>query len=523
MVLAMSRPFKHPATGVYYFRKAVPGDLRPLLGKVEEKRSLRTKDPKLARERHAEVAAEVEREWKAHRAEPQPLTQREIVALAGLVYKDWATGPLADEPGNANAWLHVLRLTEEAQQAGKLSEWVGPTVDALLAKQGLRTDSHSRDRLVAEAGKAFQQAAEQLRRKAEGDYGTDPKANRFPEWRDSAPERDKVPETERSLTALVEAWWKEAKATGLVVSTYGSYRATMAKLVGFLGHDDAKRVTADDVIRFKDSRLAEINPRTGKPISPKTVKDSDLAGLKAMFGWAVRNGWLTRNPAEGVTIKLRKPPRLRSKGFTEAEAEAILSTALSHQQGHERPKTAALKRWAPWLCAYTGARVGEIAQLRRQDLRCEDGQWIMTITPEAGTVKDKQAREVPLHQHLIELGFADFLDTVPSGYLFVSPAADGAVAGRIQGAINRLTEFVREVVSDKNVAPNHGWRHRFKSIGHEVGASERVLDAICGHAPRTVGATYGDVTLKAKIDAIAKFPRYLAPAASETQAPRQSH
>lgn len=40
MVLMMSRPFKHPKTGVYQFRKAVPKDLRPILGKVEEKRSL---------------------------------------------------------------------------------------------------------------------------------------------------------------------------------------------------------------------------------------------------------------------------------------------------------------------------------------------------------------------------------------------------------------------------------------------------------------------------------------------------
>lgn len=508
MVLAMSRPWKHPETGSYYFRKAVPDDLRPLIGKREEKRSLRTKDPAVAKQRHTEVAAEVERAWRAYRAKPEPLSQREITALAGLIYNEWVGGKLTEEPGGPSTWSHVLRLNRQAREAGKLEQWVGPVVDELLLRQGIRTDAHSRDRLIDAVDKAFTQAAEQLRRNAEGDYRPDPEASRFPEWEGKASAPGTASTKEQSLTALIEGWWQEAKATGITGSTHESYRNTMTKLVAFLGHDDARRVTSADIIRFKDMRLAEINPRTGKPISPKTVKDSDLAGLKAVFSWAVRNQKMPDNPAAGITIKVRKLPRLRSKGFTDAEAQAILHAAASHKRGQERPKTAAAKRWVPWLCAYTGARVGEIVQLRRQDIRCEEGRWIMTITPEAGTVKDKQAREVPLHDHLVEQGFADFVTAASEGYLFLYPSSDGDVLGPLQGVKNRLTEFVREVVSDKNVAPNHGWRHRFKSVGHEVGVAERVLDAICGHAPRSVGASYGDVTMKAKVAAISMFPRY---------------
>ena len=60
MVLAMSRPFKHPKTGIYYFRKAVPDDLRAIIGKREEKRSLQTKNPADAKVAYAKVATEVE-------------------------------------------------------------------------------------------------------------------------------------------------------------------------------------------------------------------------------------------------------------------------------------------------------------------------------------------------------------------------------------------------------------------------------------------------------------------------------
>jgi integrase len=52
-------------------------------------------------------------------------------------------------------------------------------------------------------------------------------------------------------------------------------------------------------------------------------------------------------------------------------------------------------------------------------------------------------------------------------------------------------------VVPEGVQPNHGWRHRFKTLGRELGYSDRVVDAICGHAGRTAGDNYGDVTLEA--------------------------
>src|SRR5258708_7004325 len=35
----------------------------------------------------------------------------------------------------------------------------------------------------------------------------------------------------------------------------------------------ANRVGPEDIVAFKDARLAEINPRTGKAVSAKTVND----------------------------------------------------------------------------------------------------------------------------------------------------------------------------------------------------------------------------------------------------------
>jgi integrase len=320
--------------------------------------------------------------------------------------------------------------------------------------------------------------------------------------------REKPAHEDVSLSGLIQGWWKEAQAAGLKPSTYESYRHTFSSLIAFLGHDNATRVTKNDVVRFKDHRLTTPSRRTGRIPSAKTVKDSDLSALKAVFGWAVVNLKLTSNPAEGITIRVSKPPRMRSKGFTDAEANAILKAALEHQSGQENPKTTAAKRWVPWLCAFTGARVGEVAQLRKEDVTERDGHWIIRITPEAGTVKTNEAREVAVHPQLVDLGFPAFVQQSSRGPLFLIPGKGGEVLGPLQGLKNRLAEFARAVVTDPHVAPNHGWRHRFKTVGMEAGIPPRILDAIQGQAPRTVADSYGDVTLKTVVAAISRLPSF---------------
>lgn len=58
VVLPMPSPYKHPKTGVYWVHKVVPVELRRVLKRTELKVSLRTKDPKVAKE---QVTAELDR------------------------------------------------------------------------------------------------------------------------------------------------------------------------------------------------------------------------------------------------------------------------------------------------------------------------------------------------------------------------------------------------------------------------------------------------------------------------------
>jgi hypothetical protein len=66
---------------------------------------------------------------------------------------------------------------------------------------------------------------------------------------------------------------------------------------------------------------------------------------------------------------------------------------------------------------------------------------------------------------------------------FVEASDDGPLFAK--GSYKRVVDFVRTVVTDKRVRPNHAWRHRLKTIARDLGLDHRVIDCIQGHAART--------------------------------------
>ena len=156
------------------------------------------------------------------------------------------------------------------------------------------------------------------------------------------------------------------------------------------------------------------------------------------------------------------------------------------------------------------------SQLRKEDIVLRDGIQVMELSPEAGTVKTGQGRTVPLHEHIIEQRFLDFVRSRRDGPLFFNPRKDATPddptkpkRARSVTVVNRLATWVRALgVTDKEIQPNHAWRHTFKARALRFGMREHIIDAICGHAPASVGRSYSTPTLADKAAELRKFPRY---------------
>ncbi|MCJ2007969.1 DUF6538 domain-containing protein [Methylobacterium sp. J-092] len=546
----MSRPQLRKDAHVYRFRKRVPADLVAVVGRREVVFSLRTSDPKEAKRLHSEELAKLESQWADLRrrpsngttdakpavmeysAAPRSLSERQAAERAQWMYVHWL-GLYRENPSQQRFWPtdlyhHLWRASpgsvenrddgrttvraaldlRSVEKVEELQRWCRLQAETVLDLHDVDADEISTLRVAKAVASQVQRASLALAALARGE----------PEAPPMAPQAAASPMSQPAvkpvlLSELIEAWWRQAERTGKSPSTRESYTNTMRQLHAFLDHEDARRVTADDVRRFRDFRLAS-KKRNGEPLSAATVKNSDLAALKSVFGWAVVDGRLPVNPAVDVNVARVAKIKLREREFTTEEARAILQASMHLQAGRELPQTLAAKRWIPWVLAFTGARVGEIAQMRRQDLHLKqieghpEGVWVLRITPEAGAVKTKQAREVPLHPQLIELGFPAFVQSVREERLFLVPGTEGAITGPLQAVKNRLGEFAREHVSDRGVSPNHGWRHRFRTVATEAGISANVIDALCGWATKNVGDRYGSVSLKTKADAILRIPQF---------------
>lgn len=319
--------------------------------------------------------------------------------------------------------------------------------------------------------------------------------------------REEAQANKVSLLGLFDSY---AAVVGRHPKTMAQWRSYIKALIEFIGHDDANSVTHDEVVAWRNYLRDDLKYR-GKPLAAKTINGSYLGAVSALFSWAKGDGLVAKNPTiEVTTVKLPKQPRLRVKEFTKDEWRTILSATLLELKGRAKDDFRNAVRWCPWLMAYSGARVGEITQLRKEDIQTVEGILCMRITPEAGSVKTNEARIVPLHEHVLEQGFLSFVNDRPDGPLFYDPSlrrSDNAINRQANRLGSKIAHWVREL-GIEGVKPNHGWRHLFNTIGTSCSMNERARLATMGHSGRSVNDDYGSVALQFKAEELAKFPRF---------------
>lgn len=538
---------RRAANGDWFSRKAIPDDVREsyrlAFGKSQEERFRRPATLPQARavaelrDWDAEISGRIDALRAAREGRGRDLTHREAHALAGAWYS-WFIAEHEEEPGEAEGWeLLAEQLDNAYSRFAPLGSdlpdadpgWMDKPavrrhvravlagvarVPAFLAERGESLSDEAGALFLDTLEEEFAAALALLRRRSEGDYRADPRPARFPAA--TPPAAPTKPSGMNSM-GLFAGWVKERQPA---VSTVSRWRSVFLAMDERFTRRDAGRITEAEAREWADTLVTEER-------SAAVANDIWLRAANVVFGWAAGKKLISTNPFDGITLARPKAePKLREREFQESEWKVILKATLEKPKGRLVGHKAAVRRWVPWLCAYTGSRPGEVTQLRGADVRQHSqGFWFIRITPEAGTVKGGTAREVPLHPHLIEQGFLEFVQEVGEGPLFYDPTAtrvagnDPTKPARPPWVIARqkLGDWVRGLgIDDKGISPNHAWRHTFKRRAARAGLERRIRNAFCGHSSSDVGDQYETPTLEDMAAEVGRFPRYVLGTGSQT-------
>jgi integrase len=520
----MPTPIRRPTSDFYWIRKKVPLKLRPLVGKTEVWASLGTKDERKASIKIGAVNAAIEAEWARLRAgglpgpasdeelEPAPfkLSHQDLHALRGAAHLEIRDAWIQNPPTG----FRKLRLSSRDEES---LHW---DAEERLEGGGYEVSFENIERLKPLLIRARNEATKDVERALTGDYRP-------------SPELEGIPRRTTPALDFISAFEEYAVKGGLKGGKFGPtakrWRPKIRDFCEFIGHRDLKRLTTADGYKWIDHLIE-------KKYAHRSIKNVWIAALSATAGFMVERRRLDQNPFLRMTVREdrseddpvkappKEPPR---KGFTAEEAKLILTATLATPSHLTSVEMRAARRWLPWLCAYSGARVNELTSLHPSDIspgpkkiRC------MVIKP--SLEKTAQWRVVPIHSHVIAQGFLKYVEEREklNKPLFYDPdRSRGGKPGNPQfkKVAERIGEWVHGLGIPVGVKPNHAWRHLFKSVARHVKMDREVEGFITGHRPKdsNAGNDYGDRWIKTMAAEIEKYPRFRIAALKESPAPHK--
>lgn len=561
--------------GTYYFRRVIPAALRPFMpspwqGKANWKRTLGTKDPREAKVatskafRDCTIAFQVaERAQKSGSISVSAQSQVssfdiddiENDVIAEMLADDDAEREFGDDrkhlqtPEERAQWpdlvevpfgargmeedhhfVYGAHVEEEAKQYRKALSRKDPSVvDAelriYLKRHGVPIDLKSE--FYRAAGLKFLQAkvlaSETLLKRHRGEIVEAPARN--------VAKGPKLSEAFALWKAGGSA--KGAKKPGANTAREAEYAVRRFKeWHGDLTLGKIDKVKARD---FRDA-LARLPTRLPKNLQKLPLRDllkRDLAKLPMVYAstvnkslqllsgivsHAMREGGMDDipnfvNPFRGIKLAIDAREVEGRDVFDTADLKAIFSTPI-YMNG-ERPRGGGGEAafWLSLIALLTGARQGELAQLRIADLKQdkETGLWFFDISTEGGrSIKTANSRrKVPVHKLLLDIGLLGYRASCPDGgaaadstlWPDVQSDAQGRRAGPWSKWFNRYLRDVAKVEGRGKVF--HSFRHTFKRLARDAGITEELHDALTGHSGGRVGRSYGGgFGLKALADAL---------------------
>ncbi|GAJ77087.1 integrase [Vibrio sp. JCM 18905] len=557
----MASPYKHPKTGVYYFRMAVPPKkLVPIIGKTVFKKSLQTKNLSEAKPRFTECLFDAQKQiavaqLKLSNSSNVELNVRDCAIIAERWYEHVKNE--VDTSGNYDLFLKrdvdaegtvrefglsdTLSIcgnevdTATPDQLQELADELKEFIVAQLDREGLVVSSHSESfRQLAVAFYHYIHRIEALcRARYNRDYGYEAVSNPIadkplsvnPLANKHQPKRKKA--SQYSISNVFKRYHQSETLKDKDAKALYEAGLQIERLIEVIGDLDVTEVTRAHIVEFRDtllqlpkSKIASIRNRPLleqielvkiqglETLSATTVKNC-LRKTSVVFSYAVELGIIDSNPHVGVRVATaeKKTEANEGKGYTDSEMRRLFQADVFNDVNARKPYGMACY-WVPLLCRYTGARLEEMSQLHKSDVSQSDSgiHYLNIRRGEGGqSVKNNSSlRHVPIPAHLIELGFLDYV-AESGGFLF--PELKENKYGKKSAALSKWWGQTVRSLGIHTTQPAHAFRHTFKTALRRLGIADTVSDAITGHTPAGVGGSYGTVELETKKEAIDRLPR----------------
>lgn len=197
--------------------------------------------------------------------------------------------------------------------------------------------------------------------------------------------------------------------------------------------------------------------------------------ISSMFNWAVDREYVGRNCFRKKPIKEAKKANEKRSMLSGDDLAALFNPAQFEAEA-DQP----FKYWTPLIALYTGARQNEIASMDGSDIKQIHGIWCCRFI--TAKQKDYSERIVPVHSKLQELGLIEY-SKGQSGKLF--PELDNGRDGYGQAVSKWYNRYRRKCgLDDIRNKDFHSFRHTLSTELYRVGVAPMLISEIDGHCTR---------------------------------------
>ena len=238
------------------------------------------------------------------------------------------------------------------------------------------------------------------------------------------------------------------------------------------------QVDKDFCLMFIDYLRNKHRTRFGQPINQMTAWGYQ-SKFRAALNSAVRAGVIKKNPMQQLDTLDKIPmPETKREYLTIEEIKRLIATPCYR----ERVKQGYL------FCCFCGVRDGDMAQLKWNDLSCNNGQWYASIV----TSKTEEPLLLPLSEKALRW-LPEQEDSDPDDIIF-SDLPDRSDVG------NHLKNWVWAAGIHKDVC-FHTSRHTFATMLLTLGADLYTVCKLLGHRDIRSTQMYAKIIDKKKDDA----------------------